>query len=115
MQTQQHSQQQYPHDQMMQMQVVEEEEEPKVVPVDQQADVPERGRRLQKYRGAAAIPGPIATTSAPTIMRAKAKTRVEGFEIPDDSDGYGCVFLYFLRLFVWMAHVLMSWFGAQGL
>jgi len=80
----------------MQMQMEEEEEEPKLVPIDQQVDVPERGRRPQKYRGAAAIPGPIATTSAPTIMRAKAKTRVEGFEIPDDSDGYGGAYFCFI-------------------
>ena len=100
------------------MEMEKEEEEPKVVPVDQQVDVLERGRRLQKYGGSAAIPGPIATTSVSTVLRAKAKMRVGGFEIPDDSGGYGCVFLfyfYFLRLFVWMAHVLMSWFGAQGL
>jgi len=120
MQAQQHSHahQQYPHEQMVHMQMKEEEqEEHKVVPVDEQADVPDRGRRLQKYGGSAAIPGSMTTTSAPTITRAKAKTRVEGFEMPDESDGYGCVFLfyfYFLRLFVWMVHVLMSWFGAQG-
>ena len=117
-QAHQHPQQQYPHDQVMHMQMKEQEqEEPKVVPVDEQADVPDRGRRLQKHGGSAAIPGSMTTTSAPTIMRVKAKARVEGFEMPDESDGYGCVFLfyfYFLRLFVWMVHVLMSWLGAQG-
>jgi len=95
----------------------QEQEEHKVVPVDEQVDIPDRGRRLQKYGGSAAIPGSMITTSAPTITRVKAKARVEGFEMPDESDGYGCVFLfyfYFLRLFVWKVHVLMSWFGAQG-
>jgi len=73
----------------------QEQEERKVVPVDEQADIPDRGRRLQKYGGSAAIPGSMTTTSAPTITRVKAKARVEGFEMPDESDGYGCVFLFY--------------------
>jgi len=102
MQAHQHPQQQYLHDQMMKMKMKEQEQdERKVVPVDEQADIPDRGRRLQKYGGSAAIPGSMTTTSAPTITRVKAKAHIEGFE---ERDGYGCVFLfyfYFLRLFVW--------------
>jgi len=118
MQARQHPRQQYPHDQMMQMKMEQEQEERKVVPVDEQADIPDRGRRLQKYGGSAAVPGSMTTTSAPTITRVKANARVEGFEMPDESDGYGCVFLfyfYFLRLFVWKVHVLMSWFWCTGI
>jgi hypothetical protein len=93
MQAQHHSQHQYPHEQMMQMK--EEEEEHHVVPGDEQGDVPDRGRRLQKCGGSASIPGPMTTTPAPTITRVKAKMRVEGFEMPDDGDGYACVFLFY--------------------
>jgi hypothetical protein len=112
MQAQPDPQQQYPHEheQVMQM---KEEEEHKVVPVDEQVDVPDRGRRPQKCGGSAATPGPMATTSAPAITGIKTKLRVEGFEMPGDGDG--CVFLFnFLHLFEWMVHILMPWFGAQG-
>ncbi len=90
MQAQHHPLQQYPHNQMMQMK--EEDEEHQVVPVE---EVPERGRRAQKFGLSVAIPGPTAsmtTTLAPTITRVKAKLRVEGFEMPDNADGDGCVF-----------------------
>jgi hypothetical protein len=73
----------------------EEDEQHKVVQVDGQVDVPDRGRRLQKCGGSAASPGPMTTTSAPTITRVKARMSVEGFEMPDDGDGYGCVFLFY--------------------
>ena len=91
MQAQHRPQQQYPHEQMMQMK--EEDEEHHIVPVDELSDVPERGRRTQKFGLSVAIPGSTAnmtTTSAPTITRVKAKLRVEGFEMPDngDDDGY---------------------------
>ena len=100
MQAQHRPHQQYPHDQM---QMKEEDEEHHTVPVDGLADVPERGRRAQKFGLSVAIPGPTAnmtTTSAPTITRVKAKLRVEGFEMPDTDNGDddGCV-VYFTICF----------------
>ena len=95
MQAQHHPQHQYPHDRMMQMK--EEDEEHHTVPVDEVADIPERGRRAQKFGLSVAIPDPTASmtaTSAPTITRVKAKLRVEGFEMPDHGDDDGCV-VYF--------------------
>jgi hypothetical protein len=95
-----HHPQQYPaHDQLMHMKEEEEEEEHKIVPAGALVDVPERGRRAQKFGGPAAILGPmtsLTTTSAPTITRSKAKMRVEGFDMPEDGDGDGdgCVFLF---------------------
>jgi len=73
----------------------------------------DRGCRLQKYAGSAAIPGSMTTMSAPTITRVKVKARVGGFEMPDESDGFGCVFLFILFPSR-KVHVLISWFGAQG-
>ena len=97
MQGQPHPQRQYLHDQLMQMK--QEDEEHKVVPVDEQGDVPVRGRRLQKFSGSVSIPDPTAgmtSTSASTITRVKARMRVEGFEMPEDADADGCVFLFFI-------------------
>ena len=102
-QHQQHQQQQHPHNEMqaqmqMRMQMKEEHEEHKFGPVDKLMDVPRergRGRRTQKFGGAPAIPG--LTTSMGTTS--KAKMRVEGFEMPDEADSDGCVFL-FLFLFL---------------
>ena len=85
MQAQHHPLQQYPHGQLMQMK--EEEDDHHVVPID---EVPERGRRAQKFGLSVAIPGP---TAAPTITRVRAKLRVEGFEMPDNGDADGCVIL----------------------
>ena len=96
MQGQPHPQRQYLRDQIMQMK--QEDEEHKVLPADEQRDVPMRGRRLQKSSGPGAIPDPTASmtsTSAPTITRVKARMRVEGFEMPDDADADGCVFILF--------------------
>jgi len=73
MQAHQHPQQQYPRGQTIHMEMKEQEqEEHKLVPVDEQVDAPDRGCRLQKYGGSAAIPGSMITSSAPTIMRVKA-------------------------------------------
>jgi hypothetical protein len=41
------------------MQMKGEEEEHKVVPVEEQGYAPDRGRGLQKCGGSAAIPGPV--------------------------------------------------------
>ena len=84
MQAQHRPLQRYPHSQMIQMK--EEDDEHQVAPVN---EVPERGRRAQKFGLSVAIPGP---TAAPTITRVKAKLRVEGFEMPDNGDGDGYVF-----------------------
>ena len=95
---QQHHPEQYPHEQVIQMK--EEEEEHKIVLVDQLADVPERGRRTQKFGGSTTS---MTTISAPTVTKVKARMRVEGFETPvdGDGDGDGCVLLLinFLHLF----------------
>ena len=66
--------------------------------------------RTQKIGGSATIPGPMATTSARTITRVKARMCFEGLGMPDDSDSNGCVFLFYfisLHLFEWTVHVLM--------
>ena len=68
------------------------------MPVDGLVDVPERGRSTQKFGLLGAIFGPtvgMTTTSAPTITRVKVRLRVEGFEIPDNDDGEGCVLFLF--------------------
>ena len=83
--------QQYPHGQMIQMK--EDDEEHQVVPIDEN---PERGHKVQKFGLSVAIPGPTAVL---TIMRVKAKLRVEGFEMPDNGDDDGCIFLI-LTLFL---------------
>ena len=75
------------------IQMKEDDEEHQVVPIDEN---PERGRKAQKFGLSVAIPGPMA---APTITRVKAKLRVEGFEMPDNGDDDGCVFLI-LTLFL---------------
>ena len=41
-----------------------QDEGDKVVPVDEQVDVTERGRRLQKFGGSVAIPCPAASVGA---------------------------------------------------
>ena len=102
-QHQQHQQAlQYPYEQMqMPIKMKEEDEEHKVEPVDDGMDVPserERGRRTQKFGGgpmAMANAATMARTSAPTITRGKAKMRVEGFELSEDTEGDGCVFFDF--------------------
>ena len=90
------------------MQMKQEDEEHKVLPADEQRDVPMRGRRLQKSSGPGAIPDPTASmtsTSAPTITRVKARMRVEGFEMPDDADADGCVL--FLLLFLFLFFIIL--------
>ncbi len=69
------------------------------MPVDELVDVPERGRRTQKFGLSVTIPGPtasMATTSAPMTTRSKASIRVEGVEMPGDGDGDGCVILLYV-------------------
>jgi hypothetical protein len=91
---------------MMQMKEVEL----KVLPVDEQADVPDRGRRQQKCGRSAAVPGPMSTTPAPTITGVKARMRVLGEGMVRIS-----ILFYFLHLFEWAVYILISWFGAQVL
>ena len=95
-QHQQHQQaQHYPHEQLqlqLPMRVKEEDEEHTVGPIGDGMDgPPERGRRTQKFGSGPAAT--MATPSVPTITR--AKMRVEGFELPEDTEGDGCVLGYF--------------------
>ena len=66
----------------------------KLCQLTNQGDVPERGCRLQKFSGLAAILNPTASMTSTSAPRVKAKMRVEGFEMPGDGDGDGCVFLF---------------------
>ena len=91
MQAQHHPLQQYPHGQMMQM---KEDKEHQIIPV---AKAPKCGHRVQKFGLSVAIPGP---TAVPMITRVKAKLCVEGFEMPDNGNDKGCVFLI-LTLFLY--------------
>jgi len=68
----------------------EEHKEHKVVQVDEQVDVPERA----DVWWAGCDSWSYATTLAPAITRVKVIMHAEGFEMPDDGDGWFILFYF---------------------